>query len=757
MAGGALFAVAWLAAALALGGLALPLAARVFADLETRGAALAVPLGLAVLVLGTYWLGRLSFPAAPFAVVALLALVAAVVVRRDGVEYLPRRAAGEAAAVFAAGFLLVVLVGAVTPAITASGETFWNFALVQSLLRTGQLPPQDPWFAGEPVRYYYGGHLLIAALADLLDTPGRYAFVLGKATLYGALVVGAYGVAGAVAAARGDPRRPAALLGAFVVGLAGNLYTPLWGLLTALPDGVGGPLARAVTLDPASVTGATSYSVVDAAHYSFTNTDFPMYTVFLSGIHPHVASPPFLLLVVGVALAYHAAPAGARRRRLALLAAATPLVGLVALVNTWSLPTACGVVALAVALAPAHPRSLLAGSGPPDTLGPARAWAERAAAGGLAGLAVGGLGLLWVAPYVLRGLAGDPGVGVVVHRSGPWFFVIGYGGFLLVLGAFLVDELRGLPWSRRARRGAAAAGLGLVAVAWLGDAAGLALVGPLLLGGLALRARGRADPAVLLVVAGAGLVLLVEFLYVVESAEPGRINTVYKVFMQAWVLWSPAAGVALAAVARGRRSGPDDVDGGGTDDAPPVDDGGRRWRPAAVALVVVLLATYPLVGLGSYASYAVGEDVEPTLDGLAYLEAERPDYAAAIAWLADREGQPTIASAPVPERRLYRFTASPAASLTGVPTLVGWNHQADYRGDAAYRARVEAVDAIYVGSRAERARKLRAFDVRYVWLGDGERERYVPIDYSREPGIEVAFARGNVTVYRVEASALDAS
>lgn len=737
MAGGALFALAWLVAVVALGALALPVVVRVFENLETRGAAFALPLGLAWLTLGTYWLGRLSFPAAPAVTVVLLVALAVVLGRRDGGD-LPTRAYGEAALVFAAGFSLVVLIRSTTPAITASGETYWNFALVQSLLRTTQLPPQDPWFAGEPVRYYYGGHLLIASLAELLDTPGRFAFSLGKATLYGALWTAAYGVASGIAAARGQPRRLAGLFAVFFTGLASNLYTPLWALLWALPETVAGPLAGTMGLDPGTVTGEVTYSVLDAAHFSFTNTDFPMYTVFLSGIHPHIASPPFLLLVAGVALAYHLAPADARTHRLGLLALATPLVGLVALVNTWSLPTACGVVALAVLLAPAHPRTLLASARSPSELTPRLAWLERVVAAGLAGLVVGVLGLLWVAPYVLRGLAGEPGIGVVAHRSGPWFFVIGYGGFLVVLAAFLALELRGRSWTRRTRLGIGLLAIVLVSLGWLGDAAGVTLVGPVLLGALVLRARDRADPAVPLVVAGAGLVLLVEFLYVVEAAEPGRLNTVYKVYMQAWVLWGPVAGVALAAVAG--------VDGPGI--------GRPRRRPAFAALVIIALGTYAAIGVGAYADHALAEDQRPTLDGLEYLEEERPDYAAALAWLADHDGQPTIVSAPVPERRLYRFTASPAASLTGIPTLVGWNHQADYRGEAVYRERVEAVDTIYIGTRAERARLLRDYDVRFIWVGEGEHERYRTIDYAREPGIATAFHRGNVTVYRVDGSAL---
>lgn len=739
MASGIGIALGWLAFVLLLGAVALPVTARTFVSRGGTGAAFAIPVGLAVVTLGTFWLGRLSFRFAPLVAVVLLAATAVVLVRRRQEDAaVPLRAYGEAAAVFTAGFGLTLVVQAATPAITAGGEAYWNFALVQSLLRTAQLPPQDPWFAGEPVRYYYGGHLLVAALAELLATPGRYAFGLGKAVAYGAFVVAAYGVASHVAALQDRPHRPAGLLAAFVVGLASNLHPPLWVGFSVLPAGVAGPLAAASPFDEAVLAGASSFDLVEAAHFSFTNTDFPVYTQFFRGIHPHVVSPPFLLLLVGVLVAYWYTPTEDRRRRLGLLVVTTPVVGLVALINTWSLPTACGLVALTVALAPAHPLALVARRWD-AARSPVGDWLWRLAAGAIVGVLAGVVGLLWVAPYVLRGMAGDPGIGVLPSRSSPWFFVIGYGGFLLAFAAYLASELRTEAWSRRASLAAVAVAVGLLGVGWLADFAGLVFVAPILLGALVLLGRDRPNVVPVLIVAGAGLVLLVEVAYVQESAEPGRYNTVYKVYMQTWAVWAPAAGLALAHLAGRAPSGPE----------PP------RWRPVFVAVLVIALAGYGVVGIASHVNYALGDEAQPTLDGLAYLADDHPDQAAAIEWLAAHPGQPTMVSSPVPEHRLYRFNASPAASLTGVPTLVGWNHEADYRGEAAYRERVAVVDTIYAGARAQRAHALREYDVTFIWVGERERERYATIDYSREPGITTAFHQGDVTIYRVDTAALE--
>ena len=121
---------------------------------------------------------------------------------------------------FTIAFLFVIAIRAVDPAVHPSGgEKFLDFGLLKSLLRTDALPPEDFWFVGEPVQYYYGGHLLTVLLAKITFTPARYAYNLALAGFFGMVVTVAYGLAGAVAAARGRSAGVAGTLAAFFVGL----------------------------------------------------------------------------------------------------------------------------------------------------------------------------------------------------------------------------------------------------------------------------------------------------------------------------------------------------------------------------------------------------------------------------------------------------------------------------------------------------------------------------------------------------------
>ena len=229
--------------------------------------------------------------------------------------------------------------------------------MIQSLHRTAQLPPTDPWFAGEPIWYYYGGHLLIATLAEVTNTPGRFAYNPGKAVVFGTLLTAAYGVGKAIVASRDLPVRTAGAMGVFFVGFASNFHTPIWALLTVLPNSIDPSLVRAMHMDPALLAGPGSFSTIQGVHFSYTNTDFPVYTLFIGGVHPDNLSPPFTLLLVRGDFSM---PIETTTRRFFLLGLTTPLVGLIAVINTWSVPMApCGLIALTVSLAPAQPRFLL--------------------------------------------------------------------------------------------------------------------------------------------------------------------------------------------------------------------------------------------------------------------------------------------------------------------------------------------------------------------------------------------------------------
>jgi YYY domain-containing protein len=760
----------WLAVFLVLGLLAVPLTAWLLP--ESDHAALSVPLALAVLGVVGHLVGHVAF-GWPAVLAGLAVLGGGSYAASSRVDPDWRRVA-DAAVVFLAAFLLVVLVRALDPAVAplplAIGEKFLDFGLLRSLERAPTLPPEDMWFAGESVRYYYGGHMLVALLATLTDTGGRFAYNLGLAGFYATLVTGAYGLAGSVALAHDLPRRITAVLGAFFVGVAGNLETAARVLVWLVPDGAAGWIAgffwteappvgwtpgefwyfdasRVLPVDPTATDGFMAA------------TEFPLFSWLNGDLHAHMMSQPFMLLVGALLLAYWRCPDGSRRRILLLFGALPPVAGLLGVINVWSFPTAGGLTLLVVLFAPGDPAALLrtvgtgeVGSrfGPREN--PALDELRRFGLAVAAATVVVGLGVLWTLPFWGGVIPGGPGKSVA--RWGPWSPI---GGLLLVHGAFLaafvpyvarpLGSETGRPWA------VWGGGVGVFAGAVLLGFPALGLVVPLGVGGWwLLRTRTDVGFELVLVLAGLGIVLVVELL----TIEGERFNVVFKAYAHVWLFWAVAGSVALARL----------IDGW-----PAHGDAGRhRFRTAGRALAALLVVSTSL-----YAGFALPAHVDdgsptanangPTLDATAYLETRQVeavhgvDYgteAPAIRWLDAREGRPTIVTA-APGGYYWRPAegdgSSAPASLTGLPTVLGWFHEEQYRGAGPYERRLDHVERIYAGEPGEQRDLLARYDVEYVYVGPAERASY-DLTVDELGAVTPAAEWEGVTVYEVDRAAL---
>jgi len=760
----------WLVLYGLLAALGRPLAARLFATLPGRGVGFALPTALVVLGTVVYWLGHLAFTpptlAAGVVILAGLALLAALdhdaladrrVELAGGVR--PGREGWAAAAVFVAAFSLLLAVRAADPAvIPVGGEKFLDFGLLKSLDRATHLPPEDVWFAGDPVAYYYGGHLLTATLADLTGTAPRYAYNLSLAGFYAMLVTAAYGLAGAIARQRAGSWRLAGLAAAFFVGLASNLVTVSRLVVGALPDSQQMAVASVVAARTrysadAVRSGLDSFSYWTASRViPGTINEFPLFAWLNGDLHAHMMGTPFLLLGAGLAFALFRTPATDRRRRRALAFVALPLLaGFQAVVDTWSFPSLFGLLFLALALGRVDPWSILSARvarwRAARDVDRATAELERlAGALAVAGVA-GALGGLLALPFLL-GAGGGRSVALLpaAERSSLPALLLVHGAFVAVFVAYLLDRLS------VDRVLAPLVGLGaLVGLALTADLAVALIVGPLVIVGWAARRTDRpVGFETVLIVAGAGLVGLVELVYVRELAGPLRMNTVFKTYAQVWVLWGVAAGVALPAFVRW----PGGVSVPGTR---------TRWLRACLAVVVVL-ATVPYAGLALSAHFEGPTD--PTLDATRFVERNHPAEARAVAYVDGLSGQPTLLSAPAtsrypgPERDapappgMYSWDSSPAASLTGVPTVAGWHHEVGYRGREPYLTRVRAVDDAYTGSPERTTAVLERYGVDYVWVGPAERDRYGEVSFADVSGVTPVFENEAVTIYRVETAEL---
>jgi YYY domain-containing protein len=245
----------------------------------------------------------------------------------------------------------------------------------------------------------------------------------------------------------------------------------------------------------------------------------------------------------------------------------------------------------------------------------------------------------------------------------------------------------------------------------------------------------------LLALLGLLLTLAPEFVYL-QDVFVTRMNTIFKFYFQAWVLWSLAGAWQVARWIEPRRLFGED-------------GGGALLGAALSALFIGVGLVYTLLAVPARAQE---HGVPWTLDGAAWLGEARPADYDAIRWLnANIDGAPVIVEAPGDQHKAYVYEGRVSA-LTGLPTVLGWGgHQRQWRGNYDEPARREVdLEQLFTTPDYQEARViLRRYDVAYVYIGPVERQRYPAAGLEKfEEMLPVVYQQGDVTVYEVIGSDL---
>ena len=703
-------AILWYLVLLVVGVLAFPLAHALFSRFQDRGAGFARLLGI---LGGTYLLGLLvkfrvlhNGRATAFLCLLISAIPSAFLLlrRKDLIRQFLREhwrllVAGEIA--FAAGFVLFLGIRALNPEIYW-GEKPMDYSILNILVRTSRLPPSDPWFAGAPLGYYAFGQEMIAFLTLLTGLSTRYTFNLAIGLLGGTILQGAFTLL----------RNWAGTLRA---GIAGASLTLLLGNLAGLREWLVNK--RPLNWD---YFWATSRVVRD------TINEYPFWSLVFADLHAHVLAIPLFIFVAACALQFvraHSEPPARLASRLAAGMILGFAVATQALTNAWDTPLLAGVLVLVLLVAAfgsdgLSSRALL-----------------RVAPGGAATVAAA---LFFALLQWVRG-GGPPGHGWNHERAAAsvdvvtvfgLFFLLAFAWWLARFGEQLTRE--GLE-KRTVRVVVVSLALLLTLLAFVSVdvfcAAGILL--------FVLAARTMADrPEDRLAfgfLAGAFFVILVTQRFYIYD----RMNTFFKLYLEAWLLFA----LATTALVFGPREKPGTF--------------GRWVLPARI--LCFLLAGAALFTTATGARGAVSKHFVaysgPSLDGLRYLEEQRPGEYRAVLWLRRAvRGTPVVLEAQGASYQEF----SRISMLTGFPTVLGWEHHVKQRGNPEEQIaeRREAVRQIYSSPDVEKAVELlRRYHVGYVYVGWLERTTY-PAEGLRKfdtakTSFEIAYENPEATVYRV--------
>ena len=246
--------------------------------------------------------------------------------------------------------------------------------------------------------------------------------------------------------------------------------------------------------------------------------------------------------------------------------------------------------------------------------------------------------------------------------------------------------------------------------------------------------------ALLLVLTAVLLTLGPEFVYLRDNFGQ-RLNTIFKFYYQAWVLFGVTGLYGLGYLLHNWHKGVQRI-------VPLVAVGGY-----VIMLAFALLFPYYSVNsrmIEYRGTSEFGERQPATLNGLAYIQRYNPDEYDAIMWLRNNiNGSPVIVEAVGGQYSGFgRMSAN-----TGLPTLLGWaGHEYQWRGPSTQEPGTRDLVVRDIYSQPDwltTATLLDNYDVSYVVVGNLERDTYGPQVNEKFAGsLDVAFQNDTVTIYQ---------
>ncbi len=703
----------------------------------------------------------------------------------------------------------------------SGGEKPMDFAYLNAIIKSTWFPPYDPWFTGGTMNYYYFGFVMVGSLIKALGIVPSVAYNLVVPALYAMTGVGAYTIASNLAG--GDAKRGlrAGILGMFLVLVLGNLgelrllFTGLEAIgdvqFDSLIPGYPATVSAFVGLWKVVMQGQTLAFRPEWWYWNASRVipfaegevgainEFPAFTFLYADLHAHMMALPLTQIALAIALQWgigaEPAHSGAKRSWLAHLRRCIPhplptfvLAGLVTgalkATNTWDWPTYLGLMSVALLLTLLKPgvSDSRMGNGD-DAEDAAEDIAENAPRPifpyykVLTPVLFVILGEVLFRPYTANFASAYSSFGLWKGSRTPLgIYLIMHGQFIFPLA--VLATVRGQALFRRLRPikdtsvwlplGMALLGIAIlaavllkvgVAVAWiaipLGTVAALLILDP----------RCTPHARLLWMWVGTALVLSLLVEIVVLEGDIGRMNTVFKFYLQVWMLLGLSAAVAAERI---------------------IDYAIRSYRAeqhaflakvpyfvsdvvsGILAILLAGAAMYPILAIPAKARDRWAMQAPHTLDGMAFLpyatqyeqgaeiKLEADDRV--IRWLQENvEGSPTIIEGQGEREYLW---GGRIAVYTGLPTVAAWRwHSVQQRltmPGGTVEARQADIRYFYNTFDSRQGMKiLDRHDVSYVILGPYERAYMMPEGLPKfatmvEQGwLEVVYADELSTIYRV--------
>lgn len=593
-------------------------------------------------------------------------------------------------------------------------EKFMDYGFVNSIIRSGYVPPKDMWFAGESINYYYFGQYLTAFITRLTGIKTEITYNLMMATLFAFSMALCFAIVTNLLKGQGVKKKSpiiiGGLIGSVLVSLGGNLHSFIYGTLSKW------------------TSNGDSYWFPDATRYIGYNPEtgdktiheFPIYSFVVSDLHAHVVNMIFVLTLLGVLLAMFRkiqrridtewqAPNLFQDIFLPEMILCGFLIGIFQMSNFWDFPIYLTVTLFTLAAA-----GLRQYGGTLKMLGTTC----------IRFLLMVILSMVFTVPFNMTFKKVATGIRLAQDHSMPYQLLVlwGYQLVLVVIFfAFIFFAEQNVIW-KRAR--------GKEKIQIRNELSLMVRIRQVL-------EKNTIEDvfAVILCISAMGLVLIPELVYVkdIYSGEHKRANTMFKLTYQAFIMFGLAAGYILIRIKQFHW---------------------KEWKLIVARILAVVMVILPMI----YPFYAISswyKKMDPekyqSLDGMTFLEKEYPDDYALVQWLNENvQGQPHIL-----ESNGDSYTMHGRISMaTGLPTVQGWYvHEWLWRDDVSLvQSRVDDVKTIYESDDVQATKALLdKYDVVYIVIGKLEREKFENLKEEKLLNLgTVVFERPTIQLIQVQ-------
>ena len=242
---------------------------------------------------------------------------------------------------------------------------------------------------------------------------------------------------------------------------------------------------------------------------------------------------------------------------------------------------------------------------------------------------------------------------------------------------------------------------------------------------------GASDPmdvfCSLMILIAAALVIFPEFFYL-RDLFGTRMNTIFKFYYQAWILWGLAAAYACSELCKRLQTV------------------GKAVFAFVMLLMTAAVMIYPVFcAAGKWESLMHKQSL--TLDGAAYLHTSRTDDWMGLLWL--EQAEPGV----VLEKVGSSYSGDNIVStFAGLPAVMGpAGHESQWRGGYnEIGSRSDDVQRIYETHSWETAKELLdTYGIRYVFIGSAEKSAYNIQEKKFERNLGKVYDSGGCTIYQV--------